>query len=490
MAKKILIIISIVIAVISLYPYFHLLTAIYNYPFSIYTDEGTYIRKALVFLDSGISFNNLEQYPYFITIYGFLYELTISPLLLFMEPSVNAGRIITMVSTMLIIVFSFKIIFKISGNLYLCFIFSGSIIFFKLLAVYTAYSKNDMFLALLTLIVLYSMYFHNRKKQFAVTLIFTSLALMTKQTSIFIIPVVISVWFMNRITIKEFIKKSVIWISCLAIIFILLFLAIPNYYYNTIVITGKIGHLSWSLKHMIFSQTIPLFRSLSIYIIIALTLALLNRKKNIKVITPALLYIIFYMPIFFWTSINTGSMPVYYIFTVIGLSIYIPEQIKNYGKDLKPILYVAICMQLIIFLFFSSTKHFLKFYYPEPTETEIVDAREIDKIVREHDIENSFTTFSFNSFGLSRKSAKNNIDFNIGGFAETNQLDLTPYINDFNNKRFSVIVGGFDYPEVKKAITNNYYLYKLIGGTTVYLPSANNIPVFYIDKTFLSVLLP
>jgi hypothetical protein len=163
-------------------------------------------------------------------------------------------------------------------------------------------------------------------------------------------------------------------------------------------------------------------------------------------------------------------MPVYYIFPVIGLSIYIPEQIKNYGKDLKPILYGAICLQLIIFLFFSSAKHFLQFYYPEPTETEIVDAREIDKIVREHNIENSFSTFSFNSFGLSRKSAKNNIDFNIGGFVERNQLDITPYINDFNNKRFSVIVGGFDYPAVKEAISNNYYLYKRIGGIAVYLP--------------------
>ena len=474
MTRKILAIITIVTAVISLYPYFHLLVSVFNYPFSIYLDEGTYIRKALIFMNDGIAFNDINQYPYVVTVYGFLYELAITPFLSFMEPCVTAGRIVTLISTVLIIIILYRIIHKKTASIYLSVIFSGTIIFFKLLAVYTSYCKNDMFLALMTLIVLYSLYFHSGKKQFIVTLLFTSFALMTKQTSVFIVPVVITVWFMNRKSLKEFAVSSVLWLGSLTAVFVLLFLLIPNYFYNTFVVTSQVTGLIWSYKHMIFSQTIPLLRTCIIYIIIAAVLAVLNRKKNINVISPALLYIIFYMPIFFWTSMNTGSMPVYYIFPVIGLSIYIPEQIKNYGKDLKPLLYGAICLQLIIFLFFSSTKHFLRFYYPEPTETEVSDAREIDKIVHEHDINNSFATFSFNSFGLSRKSAKNTFDFNLSYLAEMNRLDLKPYINDFNNKRFSVIIGSFDYPGVKEAIENNYYLHKLIGGTPVFLPKTAN----------------
>ena len=206
----------------------------------------------------------------------------------------------------------------------------------------------------------------------------------------------------------------------------------------------------------------------------AIVLAVINKKQNNKVVTPALLYIIYYMPIFFWTSMNTGSMPVYYIFPVIGLAVYLAEQLKNYSKKISSAVYGAVCVQLIIFLLFSSTVHFFRFYYPEPTETDIADAREIDKIVREHNIENSFSTFSFNSFGLSRKSAKNTFDFNLSYLAEMNRLDLNPYINDFSKKRFSVIVGGFNYPGVNEAIDKNYYIYKQIGGTAVFLPKPAN----------------
>src|SRR4030095_9043363 len=471
MLKKTFLVLSIIIAVASLYPYLHLAISVFNYPYNIYLDEGSYIRKAVVFLNEGLAFNNLNEYPYFMTIYGFLYELVISPLLIFIEPTVNAGRLVTLISTVIIIIITFFIIYKKTNNLYLSFIFSGTIIIFKLIAIFTLYSKNDIFLALLTLVVLFSLYFNSGKKQFIVTLVFTCFALMTKQTSIFVVPVVITVWFLEKKTYADFFKKSALWLTCIAVIFLILFLAIRNYFYNTIVISGMIGHITWSLKHMIISQTLPLLRSCAIYFILVFFLVFLNKKAGKKILTPSFLFILYYSPLFLWTSMSTGSMPVYYVFIVIGLSILIPELIISYFDHKIPaIIYLAICFQLIIFQLFTSQKHFLKFYYPEPGDKDIQEAREIEQIVSFNGIENSLVTFSWSSYGISKQSAKFHFDFNHGYLVQMGVLNLTPYINDFNKKRFSVIVGGFDYPETKEAILKNYYLFKTIGETPVYLP--------------------
>lgn len=111
------------------------------------------------------------------------------------------------------------------------------------------------------------------------------------------------------------------------------------------------------------------------------------------------------------------------------------------------------------------------FYYPEPTETEISEAREIDKIVRKNGNENSFVTFSWNSYGLSIESAKFHFDFNNDYLTQMNLLDLTPYVNDINNMGYSVMDGEFEYPEIQKILSKNYFLYKLVGNTSVYLPN-------------------
>jgi hypothetical protein len=125
---------------------------------------------------------------------------------------------------------------------------------------------------------------------------------------------------------------------------------------------------------------------------------------------------------------------------------------------------------LTVFLLAPSSKDIFKFTYFKPTKEQIEESSKIDSIIRSKGAENSFVTFSRSSFGLSTQSAPYFFDFVHGYLLGKNRLDTEPYIRDFDNKKFSIIVGSIDYPVLKDAIDRNYYLYKIIGDTPLYLP--------------------
>ena len=444
-----------------------------SYPHNIFLNEGFATRISLHFYTHGLAFGDLNTYPYFVTIYGFLYELVSMPLFYLMGPTVNIGRVTSFAGTLLIITGLIIILRKKNAGWFYIVFFSLIILFFKPMTLYTCLSKNDSFAALMTLVVLYSLYLHKGSKQFIITLLFSSFALMTKQTTVFIIPVVLGAWFINRENNPSFFKKSVLWVVSMILLFGVLFALIPNYYFNTITLSGLIGTITTSYRHLLINQVIPLLRGTMFFIIAAcLILFKIRKTSRIKdILTPSFLYIIFYLPVFLFTSHSTGSMPVYYIFTFIGLSVFIPELILKYRNSFSvTVIDTLLLAQLLIFLLIPSKIDTLKFTYNKPTKNQIEEAKEIDSIVKENGIERSFVTFSRSSFGLSPQSAPNDFDFIHGYLLDKNKLNIEPYIQDFNNKEFSVIVGGLEYPRLKEAIEKNYYLYKIIGNTPIYLP--------------------
>src|SRR3972149_10955153 len=137
-----------------------------SYPHNIFLNEGFATRISLHFYTHGLAFGDLNTYPYFVTIYGFLYELVSMPLFYLMGPTVNIGRVTSFAGTLLIITGLIIILRKKNAGWFYIVFFSLIILFFKPMTLYTCLSKNDSFAALMTLVVLYSLYLHKGSKQF------------------------------------------------------------------------------------------------------------------------------------------------------------------------------------------------------------------------------------------------------------------------------------------------------------------------------------
>lgn len=462
-------IICFLIAVILFIEFIDYFRAVLDYPNNIFIDEGILSRISLSIMANGLRFTTLDVYPHILTMYGFLYELVSLPFFYLMEPTVNCGRYVSFASSLIIIVLLYKMLRKMNLSSYLAFILSMIFLLYKPTAAYGCYSKSDSFATLLTLVVLYSLYFHRGNKQFIVTLIFSSLALTTKQTTAFIVPVVLVSFIIQKTDKKEFFR-ALKWMFSFILIFAALFLAIQNYFYNTVTLTLYLGTLYTSMEHLLTGQVFPLIRATIFFMIIPVYAIIKNKIKIKELLSPSVLYLLFYIPIFLMTSYSTASEVVYFMFIFPPLAVFLGEMIIKYNLKERLFVHLCILIQLVILLLYPSKVDALKFTYIKPTSQMKNEAAEIESIIKNAGVERSFVTFSWSSFGLSKESAGNLLDFKLGYLIESGKLNPKPYLDDFDKKRFSVIVGGLDLPQLHEGLLKNYYLYKVIGNTPVYLP--------------------
>ena len=228
--------------------------------------------------------------------------------------------------------------------------------------------------------------------------------------------------------------------------------------------------LDKSVHHLIYIQALPLLRA-TIFFIIAFLYIVIKYKTGIKqLLSQSFFFLAFYLPLFLWTSLGPGSQVVYFTFIFAALAILMGEIIIKFNLRNSLPVNILILFQLLVFLTYPSKNDFMKITYNKPSQEMISEAAEIESIIKSHGTEKSFVTYSWNSFGLSKESAVNFFDFNKGYLVEKNKLNLQPYINDFNSKKFSVIAGGLDLPVLHDALIKNYYLYKMVGNTPIYLP--------------------
>lgn len=423
-------------------------TAIYN-DIQLDYSEGVVLNSAYILNKGETLYRQVNDYPFFVCLYSPNF-IWLNSLFINDSFSLASGRLISILSLMIILIIIFKLVYIESKNAYLSFTASLLCIYFYPIFFWTPLYRNDLFGIAFSLLGLWFIIRYKGNVQF-LSILFFLIALYTKQT---LIAAPIAGYFYLFLRNR---KNAILSISSTAILGCIIFLIInfltENGFYYNILIHNK-RDLQWERFFISWKQYViyfyPVFISLSMLYII----------KNITNVgkSPFTLYLI----TSFTITILTGGLGAdlnFFIEAFIAISItstlIIAKQEKELSEKKEKILILFFYI-LILFQCLSTTD---RLYPSLPTPEQIAQDKKIVEIFRS----NNGEILAENMTNMLRAGKKISVELwgihNIGKGHWNNEL----FLSDLNKGKFTMIQlpegAENDYSEeFREILTKNYHI--------------------------------
>lgn len=453
-----------------------------QYPFGLDYAEGYLAVEAWQITQGMSMYPDLKDYPYLVGNYPPLYPLANAVFFVIFNPSLFWGRLICVISALGIIILMFRIVYKKYG-LFLPALLSPLLLvntyeFYE----WIGYARVDLpaiFFSLAGLSVILDENSDTNKNRMTFAIILFLLSIYTKQIQIFA-PVTACLYlvFKDRKTGLKF--AGTLWGLALLIFMILTLITRGEYFKHTV--TYNANRFDWWQVYIWFRHALRFYffyMTTLFFLAVSITYEYIKNKKERG--APDLFYIYALMgALSFLTIGKVGAAGNYILEAHAALGIFFGLSLsKIMGKirtGMEPRLNIILLIIAALLINMHSLWLFrmqrILFSRPNPGKAAYAKCNMLIKIVSERP---DPILCEQPIFLLLVKKNVMFQPFIMSELAREGKWDQTRFVNDLNNKRFSLIITGQDMlqdgflwqytDEMRLAIRKNYMEYPEPAGT-------------------------